>query len=135
MAMGALEALAELGIRVPDDVSVIGYDDQEMARYSRPPLSSCILPNYEMGRWAADTLIGLAQGQGARRPVQLKIDGPLVPRDSVGALSPDFGRAISRVADRIFNGPTSQPIRRTFPWTSLLKVSPERHARIDRPRR
>lgn len=123
MAMGALEALAELGIRVPDDISVMGYDDQEMARYTRPPLSSCLLPNYEMGRWATETLIGLAHGHTSRRPVQLKIDGPLVPRESVGALNPEFMRTIARVADRIVNGPTSQPIRRAFPWANLLQVS------------
>src|SRR3954453_15422007 len=83
MAMGALEALAEIGIRVPEDISVMGYDDQEMARYTGPPLSTCLLPNYEMGRWAAETLIGFVQRHAPVRPVQLKMDGPLVPRDSV----------------------------------------------------
>jgi LacI family transcriptional regulator len=123
MAMGALEALAELGIRVPEDISVMGYDDQEMARYTRPPLSTCLLPNYEMGRWAAETLIGFVQGQTTARLVQLKMDGPLVPRDSVGPLSPDLERTVARVADRIFTGPTSQPISRAFSWSSLIKAT------------
>jgi LacI family transcriptional regulator len=123
MAMGALEALAELGIRVPEDISVMGYDDQEMARYTRPPLSTCLLPNYEMGRWAAETLIGFAQGQTAARPVQLKMEGPLVSRDSVGPLSPDLERTVARVADRIFTGPTSQPISRALSWGSLIKAT------------
>jgi DNA-binding LacI/PurR family transcriptional regulator len=38
----------------------MGYDDQELARYTHPPLTSLVLPNYEMGRRAADLLIDLA---------------------------------------------------------------------------
>jgi LacI family transcriptional regulator len=122
MAVGALEALAELGLRVPGDISVMGYDDQEMARYTRPPLSTCLLPNYEMGRFAAETLIALAQGQTAGRPVQLKMEGPLVPRDSVGRLNPELKRSVAQVSDRIVTGPTSQPIHRAFSWGSLIKA-------------
>ena len=40
IAIGVLEAAAELGLRVPDDISVMGYDDQELARYTQPPLSN-----------------------------------------------------------------------------------------------
>jgi LacI family transcriptional regulator len=83
MAMGALEAAAELGMRVPDDVSIMGYDDQELARYTHPPLSTLVLPNYEMGRRAAELLIDLAVHNKATRPMTIKIDGPLVERSSV----------------------------------------------------
>jgi LacI family transcriptional regulator len=52
--LGAIDA-ADRGRVVPDDISIIGYDDQELARYTHPPLS--MLPNYEMGRHAAEILI------------------------------------------------------------------------------
>jgi LacI family transcriptional regulator len=85
MAMGALEAAAELGLRVPEDISIMGYDDQELAGYTHPPLSTLVLPNYEMGRRAAELLIGLAISGNKRRAGVIKIDGPIVERGSVGA--------------------------------------------------
>lgn len=86
MAMGALEAAAQSGLRVPEDISIMGYDDQELARYTSPPLSSLVLPNYEMGRRAVELLIAIARG--ARAPATtIRVDGPLVERESVGAPS------------------------------------------------
>jgi LacI family transcriptional regulator len=84
MAMGALEAAGRMGLRVPEDLSVMGYDDQELARYTHPPLSTLVLPNYEMGRKATEILIDLAIHKKASRPITLEIDGPLVERHSVG---------------------------------------------------
>ena len=84
MALGALEAASELGLRVPVDVSIMGYDDQELSRYTHPPLTTLVLPNYEMGRRAAELLIDLAVHSKTIRPMTIKIDGPLVERQSVG---------------------------------------------------
>jgi LacI family transcriptional regulator len=121
MAVGAMEALAELGIDVPGEISVIGYDDQEIARYTRPALSTCILPSYDMGRWAAETLIDMAAQGGGMRTVQLKMDCPLVSRRSVGAPCSDIAAVVARTADRIFHGPTSKPVHRSFSWSSLMQ--------------
>jgi LacI family transcriptional regulator len=89
MALGALEAIKQLGLRVPDDVSVMGYDDQEISRHTHPPLTTLVLPNYEMGRTAVEMLLALAHGAATAtdrpRRALVKIDGPLVPRDSVAA--------------------------------------------------
>ena len=85
MALGVLEALRQLGKRVPDDLAVIGYDDQEISRHTRPPLTTMVLPNYEMGRVAVETLLALeeaAPGARARRRI-VKIDCPLVERETV----------------------------------------------------
>lgn len=82
MAIGAMEALSELGLKVPDDVSVMGYDDQELARYTHPPLSTLVLPNYEMGQRAAEALLDITTQGKALRPMTIKIDGPLVRRGS-----------------------------------------------------
>ena len=89
MALGALEALKQLGRQVPGQVAVIGYDDQELARHTHPPLTTMLLPNYEMGRAAVEALIALMApvGPGRSAPARrtlVKIDCPLVERASVG---------------------------------------------------
>jgi LacI family transcriptional regulator len=87
MAVGALEAVRERGLDVPEQVSVVGYDDQDIARYTQPALTTVLLPNYEMGRWAAESVIAQANGSQARR-TSLKMDCPLVERDSVARIPP-----------------------------------------------
>jgi len=86
MALGALEALAQLGKQVPADVSVLGYDDQEISRHTHPPLTTMVLPNYEMGRAAVEALLAEAalepEQRGSRRSL-IKIDCPLVERETV----------------------------------------------------
>jgi LacI family transcriptional regulator len=83
MAMGAYEALKELGLRIPEDVAVVGFDNQEIiAAHLRPPLSTIALPHYEMGRWAVNYLIEQA-GRGEVRPVRHTIGCPYVERESV----------------------------------------------------
>jgi DNA-binding LacI/PurR family transcriptional regulator len=55
-AMGAMSALEEVGIRVPEDVSVIGFDDIFFARLSRPPLTTIHIPRERLGRLAFESL-------------------------------------------------------------------------------
>ncbi|RKP56777.1 LacI family DNA-binding transcriptional regulator [Pararobbsia silviterrae] len=98
-AIGAIEALKQLGLRVPEDVSVLGYDDQEIARHTHPPLSTVVLPNYELGRWAVETLLQEHENHEAGAPVRkrtVKLDGPLIERTSVagpGAARPSADAA------------------------------------------
>lgn len=88
MAIGALDALHELGLRVPGQVAVIGYDDQEIAQHTRPPLSTVLLPNYEMGRSAVESLLEVARtsrqttDRSAGKGRLIKIECPLVVRES-----------------------------------------------------
>jgi LacI family transcriptional regulator len=86
MAIGAMEAAAECGLRIPDDISIMGYDDQELARYTHPPLTTIVLPNYEMGRHAAELLIDRISSRRAQRLGVIKVDGPVVERGSVRQL-------------------------------------------------
>jgi LacI family transcriptional regulator len=86
MALGAMEALAQLGLQVPEDVSVMGYDDQEISRHTHPPLTTMVLPNYEMGRAAVEALLATADTPAAQRASRrhlIKIDCPLVERQTV----------------------------------------------------
>ena len=82
MAIGVLEAASELGLRVPEDLSVMGYDDQELSRYTHPPLSTLVLPNYEMGQRATETLLDIAVRGKSRSTTTIKINGPLVVRST-----------------------------------------------------
>jgi LacI family transcriptional regulator len=96
MAIGALEALRSKGFRVPEDVSLMGYDDQEISRHTHPALTTVLLPNYEMGRCAVESLlaeINRAQDEtnGIRnmaRRLLIKVDCPIVERDSVSRPEP-----------------------------------------------
>ena len=72
MAVGALEAASELGLSVPSDVSIMGYDDQELSWYPHPPLSTLVLPNYKLGRRAAELLIGIAVHGKPQQPMTSK---------------------------------------------------------------
>lgn len=82
MAVGCLDALRELNKSVPGDVSVIGFDDREIAQFTRPPLTTMLLPHYEMGEIAAEMLTD-AMGGLQTGPAQIKVECPLVERESV----------------------------------------------------
>lgn len=75
MAMGAVEALRSDGIRVPEDVSVAGFDDTVLARHFRPRLTTVRQPAHELGRTAAETLIvAISRGERpSRRHVMLGV--------------------------------------------------------------
>ena len=83
-AIGCYEALKEAGLRIPEDVSVVGYDDEEIARHLHPRLTSSILPHRAMGQWAVERLDEPFHGGNRRYPLT-KLECPLVPRDSVAA--------------------------------------------------
>lgn len=82
MAMGCYEALKESGLRIPQDVAVIGFDNREIAQFMRPPLTTLILPQYEMGEVAAELLLDLVGGLQPRHK-QIKVECRLLERDSV----------------------------------------------------
>jgi LacI family transcriptional regulator len=63
MAFGVYEAVRQRGLRVPDDISVVGFDDLPEARWASPPLTTVRQPLAEMGVVAARTVLALAQGQ------------------------------------------------------------------------
>jgi DNA-binding LacI/PurR family transcriptional regulator len=63
MAEGAMRALRQAGRRIPDDVAIIGFDDNEIARYTEPPLSTVRQPVADIGRTMARQLLKLAAGE------------------------------------------------------------------------
>ena len=69
-------------LRIPDDVAVMGYDDREIAQHLHPPLTTVLLPHFEMGSIAAEMLLDAASGSTSR-PRQIKVECPIVKRGSV----------------------------------------------------
>lgn len=80
-AMGAIKALRETGLRIPEDISVISIDDVEMARYFTPMLTTVHIPISELGRQAAKTLIDRIE-HGHTLPIKLELPFSLSKRDS-----------------------------------------------------
>ncbi|WP_322801451.1 LacI family DNA-binding transcriptional regulator [Thermoflexus sp.] len=81
-AIGALRAARAAGLRVPEDLSIIGFDDILFAAYTEPPLTTVAQPKYEMGRTAMSVLLRLLQGE--RTPAHLRLPCRLVERASCG---------------------------------------------------
>jgi LacI family transcriptional regulator len=73
MAMGVLDAAGELGLRVPQDLAIVGFDDIEPAGMTSPPLSTVVNPAFETGRSAGDVLLQRITGsyRGAERVITL----------------------------------------------------------------
>lgn len=103
MALGAYLALGEAGLRIPEDISVVGYDDQEtLASEIQPPLTTVRLPYYEMGWWAAEQIFsGAVESLPARTYTPCRV----VVRESVGR--PRRGRR------------SASPL--SVPWTTAVR--------------
>jgi LacI family transcriptional regulator len=88
LAIGALVECRAMGLLVPQDLSITGYDDIEIAQHSDPPLTTVTVPAHEIGRIAADHLVtaiaGKAPPASTILPTQLTIRGSCAaPRDSL----------------------------------------------------
>ena len=91
MALGCYETLAERGLRCPEDISVVGFNDMHFADKFAPPLTTVRIPHHEMGLRAAQQL--LAQIEGATSGVNpIVLPAQLVVRSSTAAPSPRGGR-------------------------------------------
>ncbi|MCS3658452.1 DNA-binding LacI/PurR family transcriptional regulator [Salinibacter ruber] len=80
VAIGLIRALRELGIAVPEDVSVIGCDDIEPAKYVSVPLTTIQIPKREMGRHAAEILIKDIESSQKTAPSQVHLEAEIIER-------------------------------------------------------
>jgi LacI family transcriptional regulator len=80
VAMGVYQAVQQAGLAIPADVSVVSFDDTELAGWLRPQLASVALPHHEMGFLAAELLLSREL-----EPVRHRVPMPLRPRPSVAA--------------------------------------------------
>lgn len=84
MAVGAIRALREHGLRVPEDVSVIGFDDMPLASYFDPPLTTMHQDTFRIGQAAAQLMLEeLSEPKAPRQ--QISIPAELVLRKSTAA--------------------------------------------------
>jgi DNA-binding LacI/PurR family transcriptional regulator len=81
LAIGALSALSELGVRVPEEVSVVGFDDTELARHASPPLTTMKIHSRDMARSAARRLLERVENAGLP-PVRIGFPIDIVVRRS-----------------------------------------------------
>ena len=85
MAIGALKAAREHGKRVPDDLSLIGFDGIRFADFCDPPLTTMVQPNVEIGAAAARVMIGMLRG-GEAPADDIVLPAKLLVRQSTGRL-------------------------------------------------
>lgn len=90
MALGAYGAVRDLGLDVPRDVSLVGYDDISPVAMLQPPLTTIRTSYYDFGRLAAELLLDIVEGREAS-PLQRTIEPVLIVRDSTLAIGPDAG--------------------------------------------
>ncbi len=84
MAFGVLHAVRAHRLRVPEDISVIGFDDIAMAAHADPPLTTMAQPKYRMGRLAMQLLRRMIQGQPPPTEGYTLMESPLTVRESTG---------------------------------------------------
>jgi LacI family transcriptional regulator len=83
MAAGVYIAAHRRGLDIPRDLSIVGYDDQQLvAAEQDPPLTTIALPHYDMGRWAMEVALGV-RAEGDEDATHL-MECPVIRRDSVG---------------------------------------------------
>ncbi|MGH2438083.1 substrate-binding domain-containing protein [Vibrio cholerae] len=85
MAMGVIQAANQRGLRVPDDLSLIGYDDVHIAKFMTPALTTIHQPKYRLGKAAIDTLLYRLENPDTTAQV-VQLEPTLVARNSVRKL-------------------------------------------------
>jgi LacI family transcriptional regulator len=89
MAIGALSALHEAGVGVPDEIAVAGFDDIPLARYMSPPLTSVHVAICELGERAVETLLAAIEEGDSHVPQRRRLPTRLVIRRSCGGAGAD----------------------------------------------
>ena len=85
LAVATLECIQELGLRIPEDVKVVSFDDIEMFKFAHPPITAVAQPVVEMGARAVEVLIDkIENGKDAKKEDKVFLATTLVVRKSSG---------------------------------------------------
>ncbi|MEW5941753.1 MAG: LacI family DNA-binding transcriptional regulator, partial [Chloroflexota bacterium] len=84
VAMGAILAARRSGLKIPEDISLVGFDDIPLAEYFDPPLTTLRLPAFGLGWAASERLIRLIRAEGLDQN-QIRLDTKLIVRESSAA--------------------------------------------------
>lgn len=98
ITLGALEAIHEEGLVVPDDISIVAFDDIEAAAYFRCPITVVAQPKENMGEIAVRLLLDQIRGQSRTEPRKIVLKPNLIVRDSVRRVSNKTGTVNATVA-------------------------------------
>jgi GntR family transcriptional regulator of arabinose operon len=82
-ALQGYAIIRSAGLKVPDDLSLIGFDDSEFAVHTEVPLTTMIHPKYQLGRWAAEILFDQLERKGQATPQQILLNPAIAVRQSV----------------------------------------------------
>ncbi len=104
-AIGSIWAIKEAGLRVPEDISVVGFDDIPGAAYANPGLTTVRQPLVRMGQIAAQTVVDEIEGRG-EYVQEIAIEPEFVVRESTG---PAPGRRLRSIAGSARSVPEAQP--------------------------
>ena len=121
-ALGAMRAIHARGLIVPDDISIIGFDDLFLASYANPLLTAIRQPMRQMGRLAMETVLKIISGD--RSTSNIKVQGELIVRESTSQIK-EASHANSDVAgallvagvcslhEPLFTRPSSRGVRKS----------------------
>jgi DNA-binding LacI/PurR family transcriptional regulator len=84
MALGAIYAIQDVGLNVPKDIAVVGYDDRDLASFSKPTITTIRPPSFEMGQLAAELMLSRLKNQ-VEIEDPIRVQGKLIVRESCGA--------------------------------------------------
>jgi LacI family transcriptional regulator len=113
IACGCIRAFRHEGVRVPDEVSIIGFDDLPLSAVVDPPLTTMQVSKAQIGRMAVQLLATRMRSEAGSPPVKMLIGGSLVERQSVRDLRPEgrvAGPAASTTAAPAAAGPPGSDI-------------------------
>ena len=97
VAFGTYQALQEAGVAIPDETSVVSFDDSELATWLRPQLTSIALPHYELGRRAVELLLAKKQTTKIEMvPMPLRMRSSIAPPARAGRPRPRAVTALAR---------------------------------------
>jgi LacI family transcriptional regulator len=85
MAIGAMRAVSEAGLRIPEDIAFVGFDDLPLATLPKPQLTTVRQPIYQFGFKSVELLIDLIEN-GIKPARRIILDTELIVRDSCGAM-------------------------------------------------
>lgn len=88
LAIGALHAIQSRFLRVPEDISIVGFDDIAMAAHTNPPLTTISTPKFEMGRLAAELILHRRTNPDTAAERYLMMESPLIVRETTAVYSP-----------------------------------------------
>jgi len=84
-AIGAMKAIKEKGLKIPEGISLVGFDDIQLASYTEPSLTTVRQPIFKMGTTAISLLVQLIEGK-EKEPLKVELPTQLIIRESSGGI-------------------------------------------------